>query len=418
MFGSAKNKNQLEKQPPDFAETLKKNFEFAQYGNHCRTRAFRNEDTADSFGVEWLRAMEDPLTRRWHIYRFRHRGAELSCTPTESGPFTFFEAVEHLAQYEISQPDFGASPVGEDAKALGNAYFRTFAEKENIAFDLDGLPHPTLHGLLATPGRFSADTEEKLKQQAKTRAETGAGEKPSSAVRLQFEKAAAAAGNAVDRLILAYDTAEAFDRFLEDVKGLGVLMDYYRLHFDNGQKSDLDMARLLGMSYSDLHEARAAWERNVPLPTANPEDNFSGYCFYWRLATAEKSLADALGEAGTELLGRKLKEQALCFEALRANAFLRHIYSYTDDRNEMKRLHALALASMDRRAADLACDPHSLHLLKTASMSEKPMPLPENVAAFRLACETVRKNLEDSIRIRKEIMSRPPAPDSNRPGRP
>lgn len=420
MFGGGKNREQTqrpEKPQPGFLESLKMNFEFARYGNQCRTLSFRNEDTAEALGTEFLRAMEDPLTRRWHVYRFRRRGADVSCALTESGPFTFFEAVEHLARYEVSQPDFGAAPAGGDeggdAAALGSSYFRAFAEKEGIVFDLDDLPHPSLHGLVATPGRFPADAEEKLARQARSRPEDSG--EPPAAVRLVFEKAAADAGNAVERLVLAYDTAEAFDKFLADVAGLRALMNYYRSGFDNAQKNDYDMARLLGMDYGEFAEARRSWEegaakKDAAPPPVSPDDNFSAYCFYWRLARAEKNLADALGDAGTELLGRGLKEQALCFEALRANAFVRRLYANGEDRAEMKRLHALALAGMDRLAGETGCTDYSLHILKTASMSAEPMPLPESVAAFGKSCETLKNNLEATIRTRKEIMSNPPAP--------
>lgn len=149
---------------------LREEFKNAVYGNRFRTLAFINAlDDPATADKEWLEAFKMP-GQGWKVKCAIFHHGEITGEPavnykTLRGAFTFLEAVEKLAAYEETNKTLNKEACDKpSAEELGYSHVRAFAEREGIAFDLSGQPHPTKSGMIVTDALFPANAQEKVEE--------------------------------------------------------------------------------------------------------------------------------------------------------------------------------------------------------------------------------------------------------------
>ena len=75
--------------------------------------------------------------------------------------------IDKMANFEISQQKMGCKVYGDSLghlnyKSYGAEYYVNLGMMEGLVFDVHGKPHPTLHGQIATEGKFPAGAIEKM----------------------------------------------------------------------------------------------------------------------------------------------------------------------------------------------------------------------------------------------------------------
>lgn len=154
-------------------KNLRETFKDAVYGNRFRTlsyiSSFDDPATADR---EWLEAFKMP-GQGWKIKSMLSHGGDVTGEPVVrqkvlDGTYSFFGAVEKLAVYAATQGDMNKEACeSPDAEELGYLYFRNFAEREGVAFDLEGRPHPTSQGMIVSDGIFPPEAYDKAEDSYK-----------------------------------------------------------------------------------------------------------------------------------------------------------------------------------------------------------------------------------------------------------
>lgn len=140
-------------------DSLKDAFRTAAFGQDFRTQTYGSTALPDC--TEWLGAHFSSLPNKgWVVLRKTRNAAHYSAGDVvdqkeAAHGLTFFDAIEYLARYEASQTARGFVPVIENqVEALGFQHFMAFGRREGLAFDVDGMPHPTDHGRIVTSGVF------------------------------------------------------------------------------------------------------------------------------------------------------------------------------------------------------------------------------------------------------------------------
>lgn len=149
---------------------LREEFKHAAYGNRFRTLAFVDalEDPATA-DQEWLEAYCLP-EKGWKIKKAIFHHGEITGEPavnykTLQGEYTFFEVVEKLSAYEKTNKMLNKEACDKpSSEKLGYSHVRAFAEREGIAFDLSGQPHPTKSGMIVTDAWFPENAQEKVEE--------------------------------------------------------------------------------------------------------------------------------------------------------------------------------------------------------------------------------------------------------------
>jgi predicted FMN-binding regulatory protein PaiB len=135
-------------------------FANAVHGYKCRTQSFRLPD-ADEHSEVWQQACLMQDNTGWMVL-------EITRAPLLDNPdvmvsghkivkehISFFDAVCFLTKFEISRISMLASATGKSKEDLELEHFQAFAEREGIVFDIEGKPHPTVHGEVQTKGKFT-----------------------------------------------------------------------------------------------------------------------------------------------------------------------------------------------------------------------------------------------------------------------
>ncbi len=164
------------KKQPSTDQNLKDSFKHAVYGDFCRTRSLVNtlEKTGDH--KEWMETYYWP-GQGWCLKKMEygiHHTDSKNKTPTfapsikqtplyEKDKLNFFEAIEKLALYETQQPDFMEPAQDNEIQELDKNHFKSFAEREGIAFDTTGMPQATINGHVPGKGNFQPEAFEKAK---------------------------------------------------------------------------------------------------------------------------------------------------------------------------------------------------------------------------------------------------------------
>lgn len=150
--------------------TLREEFKDAVYGNRFRTLAYFNAlDDPATADKEWLEAFKMP-GQGWKVKCAIFHHGEITGEPavnykTLRGEFTFLEAVEKLAAYEETNKTLNKEACDKPSSdELGYSHVRAFAEREGIAFDLSGQPHPTKAGIIVSDGWFPENAQEKVEE--------------------------------------------------------------------------------------------------------------------------------------------------------------------------------------------------------------------------------------------------------------
>ncbi|WP_435641967.1 hypothetical protein [Micavibrio aeruginosavorus] len=145
----------------------------ANHGDRCQTLSFQTSLGA----VEWRTGQQDPFTGEWVIRKHTEEpnlsgsaasvGEPTIKTMTLHEGLSFFQAVTILSEYERGQLAMTVLPVNE-ASELGDNHVVAFAEREGIAFDTNGVPHPTLNGEVVTDGSFTKSALERARAFSRT----------------------------------------------------------------------------------------------------------------------------------------------------------------------------------------------------------------------------------------------------------
>lgn len=175
----AQNKNAAAATPAAPIDPLRRRFARATQALPAallRTRAYAGGENGVEGMTTWLEAV--PGQKGWTVRRItRHApsggGEDLlqQQTIADAASLDFFNMIEMLARYELGQDKTGAVIEEEPGNGFAAAeYFRPFAEAEAIAFDDDGLPHPTNpDGIILADGYFTSAAREKARAAAQAR---------------------------------------------------------------------------------------------------------------------------------------------------------------------------------------------------------------------------------------------------------
>jgi hypothetical protein len=153
-------------QENDLTQRLRQHFDAARYGHYFRTATLLNTATLSR---EWLYAVQDPHTRRCILMKVREQDSGLMEKIRVKDEISFIDALDQMGRFE----DFSLNPqyVAADAaeiKALGNAYFNTFANREGLVRDhQNGTFQPTLRGEAVTSGLFDPEELARVLKHAK-----------------------------------------------------------------------------------------------------------------------------------------------------------------------------------------------------------------------------------------------------------
>ncbi len=161
-------------------EALKDHFRHAVFGDFCRTQTYRPAHASIVIQKEWLEAYHVPRAG-WFVIRKEWRAndtTQLNEPSITQKPYptaktdkavSFFDAIELLSQYETTP--LNLEPLDPDEiSELGHKHYTSFAEREAIAFDKAGLPHPTVNGNIhAVKASFSEDAYTKAEEANKSK---------------------------------------------------------------------------------------------------------------------------------------------------------------------------------------------------------------------------------------------------------
>lgn len=142
-----------------------------RHGTWCRTRKFRG---ASGIETEYMEAYLQPGSKtKWTVNRVnvKQKGEDelLSSRPVQKD-LSFQDALKFLAAFETSQVKLYGAPKdeAEEPAALGERHYVTFAEREGVVFDKNGVPHMPDHEFAVPEGDFN---KLDLDRAAKARAE-------------------------------------------------------------------------------------------------------------------------------------------------------------------------------------------------------------------------------------------------------
>jgi len=419
FFGGGKNQSKSEEtaETPDrqsqsqkFLETLKARFDRAKYSNHCRTIAFRAADDEQDTRQEWLKAVEEPQSGRWMVFKVtaankyvtadNPKGLAAHSNELRESDLSFYDMIVHLATYEKTQPDtFQYVATEPDRATLGPYHFRAVAEQEGIVFDHAGLPHPTLAGMIVTQGDFPPEAEAKALKIVNEPPQIRAPGK--SATKISFNQSAHL--SAIDRLLEGYDTVSRFDDFIEALESLQAITEYYRTGFDGSSKDFSDFKRLFKMTDDEIVKAKKGFESSAD------EKNFSSFCFNMMLEKADKALKDALGKSSYQQARILLDKQHLYFEIFRANALMKLIYNVHPQSRELSGQYKEALDIVEKIAAKLGEGPEQINYYKGLTTLADTLELPEDMQDIVGQCRQMKQQKQQDIEKQKQRMALPPA---------
>jgi hypothetical protein len=171
-----------------------------------------------------------PALHEESIFYSRHsRHMEIEDEVTgaiKNSGLSFFEAVDELAKFDMVQEEVHSGMEDAfDASVLEQDYFyRNFAEREAIAFDANGLPHPTVNGRVISEETFSGFTPDQVQER-------------------HDEKAAAIASYVTildpnDLTVDAPDLYEEYESLSEISRQLHLSAHYFQLCFQDGWHVD------------------------------------------------------------------------------------------------------------------------------------------------------------------------------------
>jgi hypothetical protein len=316
-----------------------------------------------------------------------------------------FDMVRHLSEYETGQRKLGYNVTEDIADRLGTQYYRAFAEREGIVFDLRaGEPHPTLNGTIATAGHFAPGAEEKARASFTVPA-MAAFEK--GHVVFQFDEKGYE--DALAALLASFDRVKKFDFFLRDLASMqAIITDYYNESYTHSAVEPAKMAALFKMSPADFDACQAA-SRAVPAAQqAERGYNFSGFCFYWLAKRAGETLRDSLAdETQVERILPGLQRMSLYFELFRANAYIRLICDNHPANEELVCFQRDALYKIDKTATALGYDDAAVMTLKKMALSRAPLAPPQEMADFVAACKKLPGLLEEQIEAQRTRLAGP-----------
>lgn len=203
-----------------------KQLSVARHGDRCQTLSF----TTSLGAIEWRTGQQDPFTGEWVIRKHTEEPNLSSSTAAVGEPtiktmtlhegLNFFQAVTILSEYERGQLALTVLPVNE-ASELGDNHVVAFAEREGIAFDTNGVPHPTLNGEVVTDGSFTKSALERAR--AFSRVQSAFFKAGNNDVLSQLLSSAPRAETLFDDVMNkseAYSTLKKFLTTIEDIETL------------------------------------------------------------------------------------------------------------------------------------------------------------------------------------------------------
>jgi hypothetical protein len=393
---------------------LRDRFRQAKYGDNCRTLPFAHP-SQEAGTSEWLKAYEDPMDRSWHIFTVQAENNYL----TEDAPqgraahfhkpfatgLTMFDMVRRLSEYEASQRKLGFVVTEEIADKLGAQYYRSFAEREGIIFDLRAQePHPTLNGMIATTGHFAPDAESTARKAFAERPDIASFER--GELKLDFNDAQHE--DALAALIESFKKAEKYKDFLRDLESIqAIIVDYYDKDYNHRPVEPAQMARLFKMTDEDF----AACQKEARAATHEQKErgyNFSGFCFYRLMKRAEKTLRETIQNEGQlERILPELKKQELYFELFRANAYSRLICENHPASEELADFQRDALYRVDKIATVLNYDDAEIMTLKKLASLRAPLAVPQALTDFLARAKKIPQQFEEQIEAQRARFAGP-----------
>jgi hypothetical protein len=229
--------------------SLRAAFMIARYGNTCRTLTLMHPGTGNLPCYRQIVCL-GPLNG-WRVLEISQQLPESGLPPktqTRADGLDFITAIENIAQWQASQIELGYTASPGEAKNLGLSYYVAFGERENLAFDMHGQPHPTLNGEIISDGYFTDESR------ANARASIGTQPPVSKTTSMElFETALhpAVRPEDMDRLFDHLETQAALRDLLTVFKEMQTSLEYI---FEHPIFRDPNKNKLLcnGNEYHDL----------------------------------------------------------------------------------------------------------------------------------------------------------------------
>ncbi len=207
-------------------QTALEQFTVANHGDRCQTLSFQTSLGA----IEWRSAQQYPFTGEWIIRKHTEEpniagsaaavGEPTIKTMTLHNGLKFFQAIAILSEYERGQLAMPAIPTN-DADDLGRKHFVAFAEREGIAFDINGVPHPTLDGEVISDGSFTKSALERAR--AYSRYQSAFFKAGSNDVLSQILSSAPRAETLFEEALDKSEASATLKKFLRTIEDIGIL---------------------------------------------------------------------------------------------------------------------------------------------------------------------------------------------------
>ena len=362
----------------DLRRRLIRDFALARKGTHCRTRAFKMpHDEAGALGREWLTAAEDPADGTWFILCVQEEvnmtsgdvpiGDWIETSEPRKSGLTLFAMIEYLATYEISRASGMALLDGaaeNTPEALGAGYYKDLALREGIGFDNIGMPHPTLHGRIVTPGSFPPGMEEKLRAAMQLPPAAPKEKTFLPVLKTPFDEAGHR--TLMDAYLESRAAAEPFGVFVRRLEGMWTTASVYygEKYRDIGYPTDT-LCEMMGVDPNDMQMTKHKKLLISALPfTKRFQDSVA--CFNW-LQRQCRADAKQFGPASQEFFETLLDRLALYFEMYRGRAYKRICLSTADPatQKDMKSRLDDALKEMIARTKTMNLTEAQIVALKT-----------------------------------------------------